>query len=317
MVAPYSACAQLAYWESSEIQAAVFGSPELLMFEVDKVITDIDFSKKEFSWVTRRSCIEALGVGSTSLFIDACLLAGSSFLPTLPQLESSTPLVAAASPKIKAAAELIKTSGMNGNSICLEAQNDPAMQLLDYLDAYRRAVMSVKHNVVFRVDGLVEPLDTKNVPSDLHAILGHRLPDELLEYLLRGVVGSRVLSWRTSGEVIESPPLDGGESITYKVLVRDQLVPFRLTALSLLSYSLHRFYQHNNVSLRTWFNPDQTKTLSISDATDPKTAIADWNVRLNVISDKAKALKVFCPLRLGYSAANNAAAKHVVPCLCR
>jgi len=165
------------------------------------------------------------------------------------------------------------------------------MQALNYHDLYRRAFMSVKHHVIMTADGTVEPLQPLAV-DDAHAFIGHRLPDEIYFYQSRGIIGSRVLSWRASGEVIEPPPLDGGESITYQMLVRDQLVPQRLQTLSLLSYSLARFYQHNNVALRCWFDLNQSKILSVSDSTDPKTPIADWNVRLDAITARASALKV-------------------------
>lgn len=289
LVAPYSASAQLAQMEISNFADAVFGSSEILMFEVEKVILDFDFTTKEFTAVFRRTCIENLTPGSSTLFLDACLLAGSSFLPTLPQLDAdiASPIK---TPKIKAAAELLKRSSLTGDQICIQSQDDPAMQALKYPDSFRKAFMSVKHHVVMS-DNKLEPLKKDAAPNDVHSFVGQRLPDELLAYQSRGIVGTRVLSWRTSGEIIEAPPLDGGDSITYTRLVRDQLVPQRVQALSLLSYSLHRFYQHHSVMLQCWFEMDVPKTLSISEVQDPKTAIADWNVRLEAISEKAKALE--------------------------
>ena len=289
LVAPYSASAQLAQMEISNFADAVFGSSEVLMFEVEKVILDLDFTTKEFTGVFRRTCIENLTPGSSTLFLDACLLAGSSFLPTLPQLDAEIGSPSK-TPKIKAAAELLKRSSLTGDQICIQNQDDLAAQALKYSDSFRKAFMSVKHHVVMS-NNKIEPLRKDSIPNDVHSFVGQRLPDELFTYQSRGIVGTRVLAWRTASEIIETPPLDGGESITYKMLVRDQLVPQRLQALSLLSYSLHRFYQHNSVTLRCWFEMGQSKTLSITDAADLKTTISDWNVRLEAISTKAKTLE--------------------------
>lgn len=250
------------------------------MFEIERVVINLDFDRLTFSWVTRRSCIEALAVGSTSLFVDACLLAGSSFLPTLPQLdiEPSPPPKA---PKIRAAADLIKRLGsFNGNAICLQYQDDPIMQSLNYVDLYHRAYLTIRNHVVIMIDGKVEPLNIDIAPSDVHEFIGQRLPDELYFYHTRGIIGPRILNWRTTGEVLETPPLDGGLSVTYQKLVREQLLPLRQTCLALLSYSLHRFYSHREVNLRCWFN-EQGKTISIADVADPKTPLADWNVHID------------------------------------
>lgn len=276
--------------EGTESCDAISGSPEALIFEAQQVITKLDFEQKQFTWVTRQECIDALGV-SPSMFVDACLLAGSSTLQTLPQLENDTSPPPRA-PKIKAAAELLKRLGPTGNSLCLHYQDDPVMQSLDYIDRYRKASLSIKHHVVLRPSGIVETLNSDSAPGDVHALMGQRLPDELFAYLSRGTVGPQVLNWRASGEIIERPPLDGGEADTYQKLVRNGLVPLRATALSLLSNSLHRFYQHNDITLRCWFDAGEPKKLNISDVADPKAAISAWNVRLAQISDKANKLEV-------------------------
>lgn len=309
LVAPHSACAQvgrshlcfsksifltlaqLANIEGTDWCDAVAGSSEILMFDVEKVITKLDFERQEFSWVTRRTCIEALGVGSTSMFVDACLLSGSCFLPTLPQLDAD--LLQPAKPaKIRAAADLMKRLGVNGHGLCLHYQDEPAMQALDYLDRYRKSFLAVKHHIVLSSDGRLEPLNKNDAPGDMHAFMGQRLPDELYFYLSRGVVSPRVLYWRMSGEIMESPPLDGGSSPAYHELVRDKLAPHRSSALSLLSYSLHRFYQHRDVVLKCWFDLEEGKTLAIGGVADTSSAIAGWNVHLATIEQKAADLKV-------------------------
>ncbi|THZ81519.1 hypothetical protein D6C84_06508 [Aureobasidium pullulans] len=290
LVAPHSACAQLASIAGTEFCDAVAGSSDILMFEIDQLITELDFEKAQFSWITRRECIEALGVTSTSMFVDTCLLAGCSFLPTLPQLENDL-TGSPKGPRIRAAADLLKRGQINGNALCLQYRDDPAMVALDYLNRYQKASLYVKHYVCIRPNGKIETADAASAPSDLNNIMGHRLPEEAFAYLSRGVIGSDVLCWIASNEIIERPPLDGGDADAYRRLVSDGLTPLRTSALSLLSYSAHRFYQHNPIDLRCWFNPAAPKKLNVSDTTDPRSTISGWNVRLDQIEAKANKLE--------------------------
>ena len=260
------------------------------MFEIDQLITKLDFDQLQFSWTTRRECMEALGVTSTSMFVDACLLAGCSFLPSLPHLDNDMAPPPRA-PKIRAAADLLKRGPPNGNALCMQYQDDPNMVTLNYVDRYRKASLYIKHFVCIRSNGSIESVDSASAPGDLHTVLGNRLPEEVFGYLSRGIIGAEVLNWRASGTIIERPPLDGGDAEAYQRLVSNGLTPLRTTALSLLSYSLHRFYQHNNVTLRCWFDRGESKVISISDASDPKSTISSWNVRLDQITAKASKLE--------------------------
>jgi hypothetical protein len=309
LVAPHSACAQvcescscescrskltytiqLASMTGTEFCDAVAGSSDILMFEIDQIITKLDFEQEQFSWITRRECIEALGITSTSVFVDACLLSGCSFLPTLPQLDSEL-TASQRGPTIKAAADLLKRGQLNGNALCLQYQDDPAMVALNYLDRYRKASLYIKHYVCIRSDGSIETVDSASAPSDLNNIMGHRLPEEAFAYLSRGIISSEVLSWMASNEMVQCPPLDGGDADVYRRLVSDGLSPLRTTALSLLSYSAHRWFQHNPIYLRCWFDPSRPKSFNVSESADPRTTLSGWNVRMKQITAKATKLE--------------------------
>ncbi|KAK4998773.1 hypothetical protein LTR66_002073 [Elasticomyces elasticus] len=293
-VAPYSAVAQLASIDGTAYCDAICGSTELLLFDVEKIITKFDFENSSFSWMTRSSCVDALGLGSTSAFVDACLLSGSSFLPTLPQLTNvlASPLK---QPMIKAATELLRRHGLSGNAVCMHYQDLPQNNEANssYLERYQKARLAVRHHIVIQPDGTVEPLDKANAPGDLHALMGQQMPPEIIDYLSRGVIGPHVLNWRASGAVYETVPLDCDDSDAYHALVRDKLVPLRASALSLLSQSLNRYYQHRDVTLHCWFDSDDSgKQLGILDLPDPKPIIAGWNVKIDAIEKKATQLKL-------------------------
>lgn len=262
------------------------------MFEVDKLITKIDFDRAEFTFVTRKDCIEALGCSSSSMFVDACLLAGSSFLPTFPMLENEM-LQTPKAPKIKAAADLLKQRNVSAVSVCMQfEQDDPSFGAQSYVDRYRKASSCIKQHVVMRPNGDIVTLDSDNAPFDVHAFMGQRLPNELFAYLSRGIIGPQVPQWRSSGEIVERPPLDGGESPAYHKLVQDSLRPMRATTVALLSRSLHHYYHKQDVTLRCWFDAGERKPLGSSSITDPTSEIASWNVRLEQIGERANKLEV-------------------------
>jgi hypothetical protein len=281
---------QLAYLEQhcSEYIDAIYGSSEVLLFDVDKVITKLDLSENEFTWVRKRACLEGLGNVSANVFIDACMLAGSSFLPTLPQLSSSN---TRKPPQIKAALELMNSFGRSGIAVCLHYQDDPQLRALDYLDRYRKSRLAIKHHAILTKEGKIELLDSNNAPGDSHEFIGQRMPDEAYYYLSKGLVSPRVLNWRTTGEISQLPPLDNGESDEYHRYVQTDIVPLRMASLAALSYGLHRFYVHNPVLLRVWFDRNKTTTHAITDTPDPRPLFAEWNVKEDIFASRFRQLK--------------------------
>jgi len=291
---------------SSQFIDAIWGSSEVLLFDVDKLITNIDFAFQEndlqtptdfrlesskFAWISRRSCEEDLGRISSDLFVDACLLSGSSMLPTFPPLENPQYYRRFS---IRETVSMMVSLGRNVTAVCSHYQDDPQVREMGYLDKYRRTRMSLKHHVILTADGKVEPQDNEHAPRDVHDFIGQRLPEELYFYLSRGIVGPRTLNWLTSGEINILPPLDGGESEEYRKLVRDELNPLRAQSLGLLSHSLNRYYQRKDIKLRCWFD-EKTKPISLKDLQPPKESIAAWNMNGPAIKDRASKLKVRSP----------------------
>ncbi|KAJ9627851.1 hypothetical protein H2203_003069 [Taxawa tesnikishii (nom. ined.)] len=215
---------------------------------------------------------------------------GSEVIDSVAASDETLMLEIEQTPKIQAVADLMKQTNQNGNGICLQHQDDPGM--VNYLDQYQKAFMSIRHHIVMYVDGTVAPLNKENKPNDEHDFMGQRLADELYFYLSCGVVGSRVLTWRAAGEAVEGPSLDGGYAPSYQELINDKLVPLRSSALALLSQSMHNYYQHRNVSLRCWFNTPEIKSLNILGTDDLKRSIAGWNVSSDAIKSRASALKL-------------------------
>ena len=223
------------------------------------------------------------------MFVDACMLSGTSFFPTFPTLDGSHHRKQS---KIRGAMDLMMGLGRSGISVCLHYQDDPQLRSTSYLDKYRRNRLAIKHHIILTKNGKVEPLNAELAPGDIHEFIGQRLPDELYFYLSKGLIGPKVLNWRTSGEIIEQPSLDGGEWEDYRVLIRDLLTPLRVSTISLLSLSLNHYYQHKDVSLRCYFDRASRKPISTRDAADEKPIIGGWVVKWDIIQSSQAFSKV-------------------------
>lgn len=257
-----------------EIRAvkAVLGAASCLVFGAPKVIIDIDVANDKLSWVEREVIQQRMGVTKDSLE-DICLLSGCSLLPPHPEVESSV-----GPSRMNAAKDLLFRSGRNAQAACMQGGGD------SYLNIYRKAKAASHNMVVIQNGGEVKQMNFETSPSDAHDFVGQRLPDEIYNYTSRGLLSFRVLNSRTRLEVLETPPLDGGDNISYKELVQKKLLPLRARALQLLTRSLHRWYHRKDVDLVCWFNPDQKQALGITDLNDVAKDADTWNVKASVLA---------------------------------
>lgn len=183
--------------------------------------------------------------------------------------------------------------GRSVAQVCAQYSSDPAVKEIDYLDRYKKAVTSIRHHVIVTKDGDIETLDKENAPSDVHDCIGQRLPEELNMYLSRGMLRSRVLNWLTSGTILITAPYDGGDSVEYQHLVKNQLEPPRRQALSLLADSVNRYYQRKEITTRLWFDPTYEAKVNIKDLLpSPKDSLSKWNVKGDVILEHRRRLEV-------------------------
>ncbi|KAK2879310.1 hypothetical protein FQN49_001006 [Arthroderma sp. PD_2] len=296
IVAPYAASAQLAYLEKEPHRFidAVFGPTELFLFDVEKIITKMDTELRHFSWVTKSLCQEELGRLSNEQFIDLCLLLGSPFLPIFPPLE--TPGYPGKRVNIREALGIFNSGGRNALTLCSQFEEDQRIHELDYPDRFKRAFMTVKHHVIMDVDGKVGPLDPENASSDLHELIGQRLPEELYFYISKGIMGSRVPNWLTSGELLLTLPLGTEDTPIYRRLLTEKLPPIRTQALCLLSNSLHRFYQTKVINVRAWYDDKTDKSIHLKDLPSVKDTISSWRLGAKQLPESVQKLQDNSPL---------------------
>lgn len=177
------------------------------------------------------------------------------------------------------------SSGRTGYSVVVNNQDDPRFKETDYIARYQKARLVVKNHPVYTDEGKIEPQNSHQLPNDAVQYLGQRLPDELFHYMSKGLINPRILQWRTTCEVFEVPPMDGGESQEYKNLVSSKLVPVRTTTINLLSSTLHNWYRHKDIEQKCWFldstNKQQATTIPVERTSESQTAaiVDTWNVK--------------------------------------
>ncbi|KAF4443860.1 hypothetical protein F53441_11319 [Fusarium austroafricanum] len=281
LVAPYTACAQLAYFEmiDSDQCSGVMGSQELLLYPVkDSVIRTFDWEAKTVTAISKKKVMRSLTpTASEPRFIDSFLMAGTSFLPPFPALLESSIY---SDYNISTAANLLRTAENSVATACASFNDILQSKDSDWLDKYRKARMVVHHFVFIAESGEIRVNDYEHLTNDNHEYLGLQLPAELFHYLNTGLIGPRLLGNITHGQVLIQPTLDGVASEEYKKLITDRIVPIKEQALSLLIPRLHRGIQHKNIKVRVWFDPKYSYTINHRSVNPPPSQrVASWSVK--------------------------------------
>ncbi|THC98151.1 hypothetical protein EYZ11_002375 [Aspergillus tanneri] len=268
---------------------AVWGPSEVLLFDVDKVITRVDTDPAQVVWLSKHMCQETMGRLTSEQFLEFCLLLGSSFLPTFPMFDNSG--FPGKSPSVRDALPMFNAAGRSALALCAQFEDDRRLEELNYTDRYKRAYMTVKHHVFMDEDGHVGPVDVENASSDMHELISLRLPEELYFYLSKGVLGSDVPNYLTSGEVLISQPLGVEDTEIYRQVTSSMLTPIRTQSIGLLSNSLHRFYQTKVISVRTWYDDNSDININLKSLPSVKESIQSWKIRSDQLPETVKKLQ--------------------------
>ena len=245
----------------------------------------------KFNWLDRRECLKELSNTSLDIFVDACLLAGSSLLPTFPPLEN--PSIYSKGYSIREVVNLIKSCSGSVSAVCAQYQEDLRIKSMNYLDRYQKVVIALKHHIVITKDGSVETLDSKNSPNDVHYCIGQRLPEEVSMYISRGMVRPRVFNWLTTGIILITAPCEGRDSREYQNLVRSQLEPLRRMSICLLADSVNRYYQSKEMTTRLWFDAEHEDKFNLRDLLpSQKSLLQKWHVKENLVQEHQQRIEV-------------------------
>jgi len=296
IVAPYSAAAQvgsffvvpralliqlqLSYLKKQPEQFidCVLGSADCFLFSIDKIITGINIENENgsFCWLSKVACQERLDRASEDDFRDAQLLLGSAYLPTFPVLGRSNQRDRT---NIRDSLNLLRASGKSVIQLCHQNRDDAQVKQLEYADRYKKAIMTLRHHVVLETAGRVLPMDLEHAPGDVHEFVGQRLPEELYFYISKGMLGTQVPDWLTTGEVVLSLPSGCADTAPYRRLMREALNPVRTQAIGLLSNNLNWYYQKKSVQLKLWYESNNTdQTVNLKELPSIEAKISGWKV---------------------------------------
>ncbi|KAF9547070.1 hypothetical protein EC957_008919 [Mortierella hygrophila] len=246
MRAPYGAGAQLVYLERNpkQIIHATYAGSELLMFDIDRVITSIDFTKQTFSFIPKKAVLQDLLL-SDDQFLDLCILAGFEYCITFP------PLATEGSFAFKSIHDLLQQHRTGFNAVKAYAES-PQVIKSNYVDQFCRTRCAMRHQPILTDEGHVEPMNVAHAPNDIHEFIGYRLPDEVYYYLSRGVITEPTLNTLLSGSVAEFSPLCNGETKEYRNFLTSDVMKMRAQTITLLKAHLHTVYDRK-ISINYWF----------------------------------------------------------------
>ncbi|KAI0408089.1 PIN domain-like protein [Xylaria palmicola] len=222
-VAPANAAAQLAYFDMIESTqcSAIMGSQELLLYPIqDLVIRWVDWENGTFGCLQKKSLIKNLGV-SESMFIDSFLMTGTSFLPGFPSLKEPN-LTPRQPSSVQDAVNLLRTAEKSVSNACNSFSDVLGKRDPNWLQKYRRARMTVDHFIYIDETGEIKVHNHETLTLDNWEYLGYRLPEELYHYLDRGLIGARLPSWISHGQIVVFPTLDGTTGRISRVFKNEQ-----------------------------------------------------------------------------------------------
>jgi hypothetical protein len=309
---PSDALQQLIYLQrhAKAYVHSIYGPTDTLLYPgVDKIITSLDLSSPNpsFTFVSKRNIVSDLGV-TEDQFLDIGILVGfdhsAAFPPTVHEQA------------LKQTVDMVKYY-KSGHAAVSAFADHPAVKSIQYSDQYARTRSMIKYSLILSSEGTVQPLPlavtsappaghsnhhphhptANDIPSDLHEIFTHRLPDEIYFYLSRGLLGPQALVWLTTGSVVESPPLDNGETTEYKRFVKEVITDGqtgpRATSLALISSVAHTFWSKRTVSGSFWFEQGpqgQHKPIQHNSQQTTQLAerVAGWNVPYAVVEEELR-----------------------------
>ncbi|WFD33416.1 hypothetical protein MCUN1_000229 [Malassezia cuniculi] len=266
---------------------------------VDRVILNIDFSAGTFQYTSKLAILRELQCTENEFLDIALLagMEYCPTFPLLHDESAGMPPLVHGAPNLRALIGLVKQH-RSGFVLASQFAEHPAVSKSAYIEQYCHARTMLKFSLVLSAEsGLVVPLPVAvpdnyerllsgnsaaaamvtavhpgmppvpfapqptlaDVPSDLHEVFLYRLPDEVLLYISRGLVGTGVLGSLLSGLIVDPAPLEGAESSEYRKFIYETLTTNpqspRCVAIALACAALHPFWKSHKVQAVLWYQP--------------------------------------------------------------
>mmetsp|Transcript_98390 Transcript_98390/g.275530 ORF Transcript_98390/g.275530 Transcript_98390/m.275530 type:complete len:753 (+) Transcript_98390:180-2438(+) len=250
--APYFVGAQLAHFAEQGVVSAVFGPPGLLLYGVQSVIININFSQALFEWVDLNTILQKWDI-TRDKFVDACMLAGTEYCLTYPYLNlAQFQPVTGGRFNFDAAVHMIKQAPLA--NFMQAAMTDEMKN--DLVDGYCICKVLVKNSPVLHLqDHSIRPLGAgagpSQVPNDFSTIMGEKLPNGLYYLMLMGIISHKLPQALAKGEWTDKsqPLVDTKE---FRDLL-GELKSYRCRALGLIARHLHPLFQKKRILLKAFW----------------------------------------------------------------
>ncbi|ORZ16080.1 temperature dependent protein affecting M2 dsRNA replication-domain-containing protein, partial [Lobosporangium transversale] len=311
--APYGAGAQLVYLERNpkQIIHAIYAGPDLLMFDVERVITQIDFGKQTYQAISKKSVLQDM-VLTDEQFLDLCILAGVDHCPTFP------PFSVEGGFAYKSIHELLQhRTGFNAVKAYADS---PQVVKSNYVDLFCRMRCAMRHHPILTDEGHVEPMNVIQAPNDIHEFIGFRLPDEVYYYISRGLIADTTLNTLLCGYGVEFSPLCNGEAKEYRAFLAGDIIKMKAQTMALVKSQLHSFFHDRRIAIIHWYennNVTGTEHVVKSEAAPvPVEAISNWKSSQQSVEKELKKANITTPnfsFALGLLTNPNDAAATVQP----
>jgi len=257
--APYFAGAQLAHFAEQGVVETVFGPPGLLLYGVQRVVINIDFSRIAFDWVDLDSVLHKWQIDRNQ-FVDACMLAGTEYCLTYPYLNLGHFQPAAPGRfNFDAAVYIIKQAPLIN-----WMQTFPTEDMKnDHVDGYCTCKVLVQNSPVLHMnDHSIRPLGAgqqgaPQVPFDFSLIMGEKLPSGMYYLMLNGIISHKLPQALAKGEWTDKshPLVDTSE---FRILLQD-VQDYRAKALGLIARHLHPKFQTKEITWKAFWDAHQQR----------------------------------------------------------
>ncbi|KAF9110475.1 hypothetical protein BGX27_006299 [Mortierella sp. AM989] len=287
--APYNAEAQLVYLERNpkQIIHATFAGPELLIFDIERVITSIDFAKQTFSVILKKAVLQDLML-TDDQFLDLCILAGGDQCVTFPPFAQQSAFAPASVERLQ--------QHRTGFNLIKSIAND--QQISKYVDVYCRMRCAMRHHPILTDDGHVEPMNADQAPNDMHEFIGYCLPNEVYYYISRGLISDAALNALLCRYGAEFSPLCNGESKEYQNFLLGDIMKIKAQTMTLIQSQLNTFYARG-ITIVHWHDSNLTPSqehVVKSDLAPVKVAdISNWKTGKRSVEKDLKKIGLMVP----------------------
>ncbi|KAF8003241.1 hypothetical protein HF325_002486 [Metschnikowia pulcherrima] len=304
MISPYNASFQLSYLYRSSAIDCIYGSTDMLLTSIDKLILGMELSSRDFKFVEKQRVLKELNL-SERQFNDLSIMVGCCAQPqTFPNFPdpSKANLLAPFSPMnhFRMGLDILYlfaiASGPPDDLFAyVTSLNDQSL-----LDLYYKGHTAINFMPIMKTDGHIELYSVELsrmglltdggcfrneavdkhtegdarledlstcIPTELHSVISQRLPSEIYFYRSLGLLPSKLLESIVSGQCVVPSPLTSRAEDSYKRLVSSRkLLGILDHQLNLITQLLARYFQVKKIEVISWF---QGKPIYVNNRMEP------------------------------------------------